>query len=172
MTPAPSPATSVFPRLRWDWNLDGIAISSLALLHALMFWPVVFAGAFVPRGGGDLVSFIYPRYAFVARSVRSGVLPLWDPYLYGGQPYLADIQSGLLYPLNLLAFVIFRNFDYRKLEVLANVRDCVWAAPLTSTKPLVVAGVCAAAVELPARENPAIRPARIVLLIIGVLVSG
>ncbi|HLZ09168.1 MAG TPA: YfhO family protein, partial [Chloroflexota bacterium] len=91
----------------------------LAVLDSVLFWPVVYGDAFVPRGGGDLVSFIYPRYVFVARSVRAGVLPLWDPYLYGGQPYLADIQSGLLYPLNLLAFLIFRNFDYRKLELLA-----------------------------------------------------
>lgn len=98
---------------------DGGAALALVSLDVLLFWPVVFIGAYIPRGGGDLVSFIYPRYAFVARSVRQGILPLWDPYLYGGQPYLADVQSGLLYPINLLAFALIRSFDYHKLELLA-----------------------------------------------------
>src|SRR5439155_1992445 len=97
---------------------DLLAVLGFIALAILLFWPVFFAGQFVPRGGGDLVSFIYPRYAFAARYVRVGVLPLWDPYLYGGQPYLADVQSGILYPPNLLAFLLFRGFDYRKLEYL------------------------------------------------------
>lgn len=98
---------------------DVAAIAGLAVLAILLFWPVVFEGQFVPRGGGDLVSFIYPRYAFAASSVRHGFLPLWDPYLFGGQPYLADVQSGILYPINLLAYLAARTFDYRKLEDLA-----------------------------------------------------
>lgn len=119
MAPAFLAAVKPLPAVRWELKADGLAIVLLAILDALLFWPVVFAGQFVPRGGGDLVSFIYPRYAFVAQSVHNRILPLWDPYLYGGQPYLADIQSGLLYPLNLIAFFVFRNFDYRKLELLA-----------------------------------------------------
>jgi hypothetical protein len=51
----------------WSWRIDGLVIASLIVLDALLFWQVVFAGAFVPRGGGDLVSFIYPRYSFVAQ---------------------------------------------------------------------------------------------------------
>lgn len=98
--------------------MDLAAIVGLIIVDLLLFWPVIFNGEFVPRGGGDLVSFLYPRYAFVARAVRQGTLPLWDPYLYSGQPYLADVQSGLLYPINLLAFVAFRTFDYHKLELL------------------------------------------------------
>src|SRR5579859_7918229 len=104
---------------RRELGFDVAAIAVVVILDVLLFWPVFFEGQFVPRGGGDLVSFIYPRYAFVAQAVRHGVLPLWDPYLFGGQPYLADVQSGLLYPLNLLAFALARTFDYHKLELLA-----------------------------------------------------
>jgi hypothetical protein len=110
--------TSKAPAVAIDW-LDLGAAATFAVLDVLLFWPVFFIGSFVPRGGGDLVSFIYPRYAFVAHYIRQGVVPLWDPYLYGGQPYLADVQSGLLYPVNLLAYAIFRSFDYHKLELLA-----------------------------------------------------
>jgi hypothetical protein len=95
------------------------AAVGFVVLDVLLFWPVFFTGAFIPRGGGDLVSFIYPRYAFVARFIRQGVVPLWDPYLFAGQPYLADVQSGLLYPINLVAFALLRSFDYHKLELLA-----------------------------------------------------
>ncbi len=109
-------ARATFLGGRWA---DGLAVLALAGLDVLLFWPVFFAGAFVPRGGGDLVSFIYPRYAFVARSLQHGVLPLWDPFLYGGQPYLADVQSGLLYPVNLVVFLLARSFDYHKLELMA-----------------------------------------------------
>ncbi len=103
-----------------SWGLaDVVVVVGLAVVDVLLFWPVFFEGEFVPRGGGDLVSFLYPRYAFVAQSLHHGTLPLWDPYLYGGQPYLADVQSGLLYPINLFAFVAFRTFDYHKLELMA-----------------------------------------------------
>lgn len=103
-----------------SWGIpDVVAVAGLIVIDVLLFWPVFFEGQFVPRGGGDLVSFLYPRYAFVAQAVRHGTLPLWDPYLYGGQPYLADVQSGLLYPVNLFAFFAFRTFDYHKLELMA-----------------------------------------------------
>lgn len=98
---------------------DAVAVVWFVVLALLLFWPVVFERQFIPRGGGDLVSFIYPRYVFAADAVRHGSFPLWDPYLYAGQPYLADVQSGILYPINLIAFVLARSFDYRKLEYLA-----------------------------------------------------
>jgi hypothetical protein len=112
---APGPAK--LPDDEWIWDVGAVVF--FVVLDVLLFWPVFFAGQFVPRGGGDLVSFIYPRYSFVAHFVRQGVLPLWDPYLYSGQPYLADVQSGLLYLPNLLVFALVRNFDYHKLELLA-----------------------------------------------------
>ena len=107
-----------YPRRSWGIP-DILVVVGLIVVDVLLFWPVFFEGQFVPRGGGDLVSFLYPRYAFVAQSIHQRTLPLWDPYLYGGQPYLADVQSGLLYPVNLLAFLAFRTFDYHKLELMA-----------------------------------------------------
>src|SRR5512137_1126901 len=77
---------------------DGLALAILALLTVLFFWPVFFAGYWLPRGGGDLVSFLWPQYAFAGEAIRSGSIPLWNPYLYSGAPFLADNQSGVLYP--------------------------------------------------------------------------
>ncbi len=31
---------------------------------------------------------------------RAGVVPLWNPYLFSGAPFLANIQAAVLYPLH------------------------------------------------------------------------
>ena len=91
---------------------------SSRLLTVLFFWPVFFAGYWLPRGGGDLVSFLWPQYSFAGEAMRSGSIPLWNPYLYSGAPFLADNQAGVLYPINLLAFLVFPNLSYQVMEGL------------------------------------------------------
>ena len=54
---------------------------------------------------GDLATQMYPFRAFAARSVRSGNLPLWNPYLLSGTPFLGNSQSAVFYPPNALAYV-------------------------------------------------------------------
>src|SRR5512139_3581480 len=98
---------------------DLLALAFLSLLTILFFWPVFFAGYWIPRGGGDLVSFLWPQYSFAGEAIRSGSIPLWNPQLYSGAPFLADNQSGVLYPINLLAFLVFPNLSYQVLEGLA-----------------------------------------------------
>lgn len=44
----------------------------------------------------------YPWKRFIAAQLGRGELPLWNPYLFAGQPFLAAGQSGALYPLGLL----------------------------------------------------------------------
>ncbi len=93
--------------------------ASVVLLLATLgfFWRILFTpDAWKPAGGGDLVSFLFPTYRFAAASLRSGNLPLWNPHLYGGAPFLADMQTGLFYPFNLLLFLLAPDFAYRALE--------------------------------------------------------
>jgi hypothetical protein len=98
---------------------DLLALAFLGALTVLFFWPVFFAGYWLPRGGGDLVSFLWPQYSFAGQAVRSGSIPLWNPYLYSGAPFLADNQSGVLYPINLLAFLVFPRLSYQVMEGLS-----------------------------------------------------
>ncbi len=44
--------------------------------------------------------FNVPLRVAAAQIVRSGHLPLWNPYIFGGMPMLAAAQGGLLFPLN------------------------------------------------------------------------
>jgi len=38
--------------------------------------------------------------SFASASLRSGHWPFWNPYTYGGEPFLGGFQSALFYPLN------------------------------------------------------------------------
>jgi len=98
-----------------------LAAVAVLLLAALgFFWRILFTpDAWKPAGGGDLVSFLFPTYRFAAASLHAGKLPLWNPHLYGGAPFLADMQTGLFYPPNLLLFLLAPEFPYKALECLA-----------------------------------------------------
>lgn len=54
----------------------------------------------------DAIAQYYPWRVFYARLMRSGHLPLWNPHQFCGTYFLANGQSAVLYPLNLL-FLIF-----------------------------------------------------------------
>jgi hypothetical protein len=83
---------------------EAIVLIVLFLLPCLFFWRLMAPNpadrATIPAG--DFTEQYYPLHLFAAREWAQGRLPLWDPYIYAGQPALADIQSGALYPLNLL----------------------------------------------------------------------
>lgn len=46
----------------------------------------------------DFRDYHLPLAAFMARCLRSGELPLWDPYTYCGMPFYANIQTQFAYP--------------------------------------------------------------------------
>jgi len=106
--------------LRQDYHHDIAAIGAIALGTVGFFWRLIFSqDVWMPTGGGDLVSFLFPTYHFAARSLKEGVIPLWNPYLYGGTPFAADNQSGLFYPINLLVFLLTPQLTYRTMELMA-----------------------------------------------------
>jgi hypothetical protein len=43
-----------------------------------------------------------PRRALLSESIRAGRLPFWNSYIFAGTPFLADPQSRVLYPIELL----------------------------------------------------------------------
>ncbi|MDW7991197.1 MAG: hypothetical protein RMK65_03445, partial [Anaerolineae bacterium] len=88
------------PLLFWrtTWAADGFVLLALGLLLLLAFWHIGPAGRVI--AGGDLFTYFYPYWAEAARALRAGRLPLWNPYLFAGAPFLANSQAGVLYPLN------------------------------------------------------------------------
>src|SRR5438046_619253 len=55
---------------------------------------------------GDIVTSFYPYRTIAARAAREGTLPLWNPYMLSGAPFLANTQSALFYPPNFLFYVL------------------------------------------------------------------
>ncbi len=49
---------------------------------------------------GDTFYYFYPYWEHRARALLTGEIPLWNPYLFMGAPFLANSQAGVLYPLN------------------------------------------------------------------------
>ncbi|HXF61959.1 MAG TPA: hypothetical protein VNK95_10090, partial [Caldilineaceae bacterium] len=107
--------------------LDLLAAGGLCWLIAAFFWRTLTGDVYQPADGGDLVSFLFPTYRFAARELAGGNLPLWNPHLYGGAPFLADIQAGFLYLPNLALFWLRPDFDYRALQSMVTAH-LAWAA--------------------------------------------
>jgi hypothetical protein len=99
--------------------LDVAAVGGLLLANLLFFWRPLLSASQIPRGGGDFNSFYFPLDAFSAHAVQTGEFPLWNPRLFGGMPQLANYQSAMLYPPNLIAWTLHRPFSYGTLEMLA-----------------------------------------------------
>ena len=106
-------------RMHHDWHRDALSVAVLVVVLLGFYWPLFFTESWIPKGGGDLASFIYPTYAFAARWLRRGIIPLWNPHLYMGMPFAADNQSGLFYPINLLVFMAVPDLTYEAVELMA-----------------------------------------------------
>ncbi|MBN1308633.1 MAG: hypothetical protein JXA18_11985 [Chitinispirillaceae bacterium] len=78
---------------------DGIAIAFMVLAAALFYWPIV---SLQGTMWNDFIEQYFPYRTFATRALRHGVFPFWNPYSFSGMPFFADIQSAVLYPLNLL----------------------------------------------------------------------
>ncbi|MDH4208347.1 MAG: hypothetical protein OEV76_05695, partial [Anaerolineae bacterium] len=81
---------------RWrDW----LALACLPALAVIFLYRTVVGNLIL--ADLDVFTYFYPYKAYVAQAIRSGSVPLWNPYLFMGAPLLANIQSAVLYPLSL-----------------------------------------------------------------------
>ena len=99
--PAATPATDAHlgNRLRdVSWRAvarEAACVALLALVAVVFFWPVVSGRAWLPRGGGDSVSFLFPMYRFAADSLHDGVIPFWNPHQYAGALAMVDAAQSV-----------------------------------------------------------------------------
>lgn len=71
----------------------------LAVMLFLFFFEVIFKRGFFWE---DFLEQNFPYRLFAARALADGVFPYWNPYIFGGLPFFADVQTGVLFPLNLI----------------------------------------------------------------------
>lgn len=74
----------------------------LALLLAggvlLVYAPLLLTNRVL--ASGDAFAYFTPYRAYVNAALRAGQLPLWNPYLFLGAPFLANPQTAVFYPLH------------------------------------------------------------------------
>lgn len=82
-------------------NRKDVAFGGLFLLLALMIYraPLLEGREFYFR---DFQIFYTPMKQFLAEAMRHGEWAFWNPHTLMGSPFLADPQSGVLYPPSLL----------------------------------------------------------------------
>lgn len=95
-------ASAAPARRIWDVLLV-VAVAIVLPIHRLHFDH--------PTGWGlanlDLFGYFHPTVRFIHDELGQGRLPLWNPYQYAGQPFLAFHVTAVLYPPNLLLFFLF-----------------------------------------------------------------
>lgn len=86
------------------WLGDGrrrgpLAAAALLLgLVALFFQRMAFSNLILGRG--DTLLYFYPYWHAAAAALWAGRVPLWNPDIFMGVPFLANSQAGFFYPLN------------------------------------------------------------------------
>lgn len=83
------------------WALLACVLAALTLAYPAL------AGGFLVSPVSDQYIAGYPFREFAAASLRAGEgFPLWNPYLFGGMPYVAAMHGDIFYPTFLLRLVL------------------------------------------------------------------
>jgi hypothetical protein len=73
------------------------------LLTLLFYAPLLLGLRTFPDG--DFTHHFLPFALYQQAALAEGVLPVWNPYTYGGHPFLADLQAAVFYPLSNLVLL-------------------------------------------------------------------
>jgi len=80
----------------WPLTADTSVILALLAASLAFYYPLVFLGrALVDY---DAFVYFYPQRVYLAQALLAGRIPLWDPDLFLGVPFLANPQTAVLYP--------------------------------------------------------------------------
>jgi len=80
------------------------AVLLYLLLAALFSAPLLLGWRTFPDG--DFTHHFLPFSLFQQTALRTGTLPLWNPYTYSGHPFLADTQAAVFYPVSNLLLLL------------------------------------------------------------------
>ncbi|HSP15724.1 MAG TPA: YfhO family protein [Thermoanaerobaculia bacterium] len=69
----------------------------------IFFSPALLGSTFFFR---DLYLLFYGKKVLFAEALRQGQIPLWDPLMHGGQPFLNEPANSPFYPFNVLFLVL------------------------------------------------------------------
>jgi len=88
--------------------LKGHVLSAADTLYVFYPWkPYTPDDIIAPRNKllGDIPRQFYPFLAYAKSEVLEGRLPLWNPGMYTGQPFVASMQSAVFSPFTAIAYI-------------------------------------------------------------------
>ncbi len=62
--------------------------------------------------GQDVITEIYPWRYFSISEIKQGSIPFWNPHNFSGNPQMANFQTALFYPFNLLYLILPFNLSW------------------------------------------------------------
>ena len=80
-------------------------ILALTIVILLSYWKIVFTKQFSILWQWEIVNAHYAWYTYAARWIQRGIVPLWDPFRYGGSTFIGEMQNGLFYPFKLALYL-------------------------------------------------------------------
>ncbi|MDP2996682.1 MAG: YfhO family protein [Bryobacterales bacterium] len=98
------------------WRFVGPAV--LALLIVGFFWKLALSDEFLWIDSPDITNQVVPWFQFQASEWHAGRFPLWDPYLWCGQPVLGQVIPAAANPLNWVLFLMPLNNGWLQLRFL------------------------------------------------------
>ncbi|MCX6024153.1 MAG: hypothetical protein NTZ05_20955, partial [Chloroflexi bacterium] len=102
---ATAPAPPVPAPRRWPRpSLDLLAVAFLALVVLALHPALALSGGAL----ADLDAFAYflPYRHALGEALAAGRLPLWNPLIFGGAPFLANVQTAVFYPPSWIGAVV------------------------------------------------------------------
>lgn len=80
------------------------------------------AGGYPDKAQGmDVITEIYPWRYFSVDTLKNFNIPFWNPYNFSGNPQMANFQTGIFYPFNLLYFVLPFNISWTIIIMLQSL---------------------------------------------------
>ncbi len=100
----------------WPATLGGRVLLPTDLIFELdpLWQPLAPEGYAHPANRllSDQVYAFFPWKVFTVRSFAQGHIPLWNPYINGGQPFVGNAQSAVFSPFNLIGYLLPLHFSY------------------------------------------------------------
>jgi len=89
----------------WRGRAAALGAPALLLLVVILFyWKITLSNQYTWLESPDFAYQVLPWYQFQAGEWHQHKFPLWDPYLWGGQPLLGQGLAGAAYPPNWILF--------------------------------------------------------------------
>ncbi len=106
----------------------------LPLIIVLFFNKMALSNLILARG--DTFLYFYPYWEAAADALQNGRVPLWNPQLFMGAPFLANSQAGFFYPLNWPLWLLLPTPYAVNATILLHLFIGGWGAYLAAQRTL------------------------------------